>query len=79
VQDYKSLCAAVTICVTLVYIQTHRLSTQTHTYNIWSGYMTTRSANADCTALRAKRETRIFSVGVGAFKPEFYRNGVIPC
>ena len=24
VQDYKSLCAAVTICATLIYIQTHR-------------------------------------------------------
>jgi len=33
VQDYKSLCAAVAICATLVNIQTHT-HTHTHTDNI---------------------------------------------
>jgi len=34
VQDYKSLCAAVTICATLLDIQTHRHTyTQTHHFD----------------------------------------------
>jgi len=40
-QDYKSLCAAVTICATLVKIQTER-----HTDNIVSTYMNTSASGA---------------------------------
>ena len=30
------------------------------------------------SAARVKRETRILPIGVGAFMPKFYGNGVIP-
>ena len=41
---------------------------------------TTRSAIADCTARRVRNVKRTsFLLGVGAFKPKFYGNGVIPC
>ena len=50
VQDYKSLCAAVTICATLVNIQTHR---QTDTLTaFWAAYVnssTSRAKNQDRT------------------------------
>ena len=42
--------------------------------------VTTKSANANCTALRVwnvKRKS--FLLGVGAFRPKFYGNGVISC
>ena len=41
---------------------------------------TKRSAIADCTARRLWNVKRAsFLLGVGAFRPRFYENGVIPC
>ena len=43
-------------------------------------YRTRRSAIADCTARRVWHVKRAcFLLGVGAFRPKFYWNGVIPC
>ena len=40
----------------------------------------TRSAIADCTARRVWNVIRAsFLLGVGAFRPKFYGNGIIPC
>ena len=45
-QDCKSLCAVVTICATLVNIQTHRCRTHTQTA-FWSAYMRSSASWAD--------------------------------
>jgi len=73
-QDYKSLCAAVTITGILVNIQTHR-----HTQTAFDQFIWQESLQSPTAQHGACKMCASVLLGVGAFRPKFYGNGVIPC